>query len=207
MRSMAVCAEKTVPGAVREDDVLVLRCQEGEKDAYEGLVTKYETRVASLIFHTVGSEDDVRDLVQETFVKAFLGLRKFRRRSAFSTWLYRIAVNVCIDHMRKRSRRPKLISLPEGDDGTEAREIRDERSESPRGTAARMEMRKAILDAVEKLPPGQRSAVILHLVEGFSCEDTAKVLGCAVGTVKASLFKARERLRRDLRALPEAGEV
>ena len=163
--------------------------------------------MAALVFHTVGSEDEVRDLVQETFVKAFVGLGKFQRRSAFSTWLYRIAVNVCIDHLRRRSRRPQLMSLPEGDDGIGTMEIRDERGESPRGAAARMEMRKAIHDAVKKLPPRQRSAVVLHLVEGFSCEDTAKVLGCAIGTVKASLFKARARLRRDLRVLPEEGEV
>ncbi len=207
MRAPAVRGEKAVPGTVREDDVLVRRCQAGEKAAYEGLVTRYEARVAALVFHTVGSEDEVRDLVQETFVKAFVGLGKFQRRSAFSTWLYRIAVNVCIDHLRRRSRRPQLMSLPEGDDGIGTMEIRDERGESPRGAAARMEMRKAIHDAVKKLPPRQRSAVVLHLVEGFSCEDTAKVLGCAIGTVKASLFKARARLRRDLRVLPEEGEV
>ncbi len=204
MRSLRVGAEKPAQDAPRKDEVLVRRCQAGEKAAYEGLVTMYEARVASLIFHTVGSQDDVRDLVQETFVKAFLGLKKFGRRSAFSTWLYRIAVNVCIDHLRKRSRRPQLMSLPQGDEGPETREIRDERSESPRGAAARMELGEAIRDAVEKLPPGQRSAVVLHMVEGFSCEETANVLGCAVGTVKASLFKARERLRRDLESIAES---
>lgn len=167
----------------------------GNVDAFSVLVKRYQDRIYSAALNYVSSPEDAVDIAQETFVKAYSKLRTFDSASAFYTWLYRIAINTAIDHLRKRKSRP-ADSLDD-DKFTEIGfepETKDPTSD-PERVLARNEQARMLRQAISSLSEKLRSVVVLHDVEGLSQEEVAEILKVPVGTVKSRVSRARAELR------------
>jgi len=164
----------------------------GDVTAFEELYRRYHRRVYSLCFRMSHSASDAEDLTQNVFIQLFRKLKTFRGDSSFTTWLHRLTVNEVLMHFRKNAVRKERTT----DDGTTPTQI-------VRGTQnhARMSVvdRIALHEAIQQLSPGYRAVLILHDVEGYEHEEIGKILGCAVGTSKSQLHKARLKLRRLLK--------
>ena len=176
---------------------LVERARKGDRQAFGVLVERYQRRVVGVVLAVVHNPEDAVELAQETFVRAYQNLGKFEERSSFSTWLYRIAVNLAIDWRRHESRHVTLR-------GEEA-EAELDRIPSAVGDSfkevARGETAEKIRDALDELTPEQRTVILLREVEGLSYDEIAEVLRCPRGTVMSRLFYARGRLRELLKDL------
>jgi RNA polymerase sigma-70 factor (ECF subfamily) len=190
------------------DTSLIERCQHNDIAAFDEIVARYKNKIYNYVYRMIGNCEDADDLTQEAFVKMYLALDTFRNQSSLSTWLYRIAGNLCIDSHRKRVRRETgfggtVTSLDEpiGGDGFEegfGRDVGDVTFE-PSKVLAQSEMDAQIQLALSKLPNKMRSVVVLHDIEGLQYEEIAVVVGCPLGTVKSRLFNARTALREHLR--------
>ena len=188
---MAASDESTAeiaPSRVREDDrEAVAACLRGEREAFDRLVEKYQRDIYRLCFRYVNDHQDANDMAQEVFLKAYRALDRFRGDSAFSTWLYRIAVNTCLNF--RASRKPERAELPDAlpdkAPGALERLERDERSNRVR-------------EAVTRLPERQRATLILKIYHDLTHEEVAGILGSSVGTVKANLFHALGNLKKML---------
>lgn len=183
------------------DQQLVDRVLNGNKNAFNLLVLRYQHRVAALIGRFVHDAQEVEDVSQETFIKAYRALNSFRGESAFYTWLYRIAVNTAKNHLVSRNRRPPAtdVDIDEaeiGDSGAVLREIED-----PAGTLARDKLKQAIAEAIDELPEDLRTAFTLREFSGLSYEDITEVMECPVGTVRSRIFRAREAIDKKIRDL------
>lgn len=186
---------------VSEDTELVRRCWEGDQGAFRTLVTRYHPRIFNLIYSLVRDRDEADDLAQEVFIKAFRSLSGFKGQAQVYTWLYRIAVNRCLDWLKNQRRHPET-SLERvevyGADGASLRSL---------GTAdAEMDQRelgRALERALRALSPDYRVALTLREIDGLSYEEVADVMGCSVGTVKSRLFRARSQLQRMLADIHE----
>jgi RNA polymerase sigma-70 factor, ECF subfamily len=168
---------------------LVARCRAGDVDAFETLYREHAARLYTLACRMAGSREDGEDLLQEIFLQAHRKLGSFKGDSSIGTWLYRLALNHCLDYVR--SRRAKMNKLTETLDAETSIEP-TARRETP---IARMDLERA----VERLPEGCREAFVLHDVEGFDHKEVADLLGIAEGTSKSQVFKARMKLRGFLR--------
>ena len=168
----------------------------GDVDQYAELVTRYQRAGWKLAYSFVGNMEDAKELSQNGFIKAYQHLKTFRRRAKFSTWLYRIIVNECKDFFRRTNRRPPLVSLAGDADADEAVvfEVADP-SGDPRDRLANEELARQLQAAIQTLAGRQHAAFALHHLNGLSLEETAAVMGCRIGTVKAHLFRACEQLR------------
>ena len=167
------------------DTALVASVQAGDVDAFEALYKQHAARIYSLASRMAGSPDEGEDLVQEIFLQAYRKLGSFKGDASVGTWLYRLAVNHCLDFVR--SRRAKMGRVTDTLDAAGSFE-----PVSPRETPlARLDLERAI----EQLPPGCREAFVLHDVEGFDHKEVARLLGIAEGTSKSQVFKARMKLR------------
>ena len=168
---------------------LIARCQAGDVEAFEALYRQHAPRLYTLACRMAGSPEDGEDLLQEIFLQAYRKLGSFKGDSAVGTWLYRLALNHCLDYVR--SRQAKMNKLTETLDGDSSFEP-TARRETP---IARLDLDRA----VERLPEGCREAFVLHDVEGFDHKEVGKLLGIAEGTSKSQVFKARMKLRSFLR--------
>ena len=181
------------------DKQLVERVQAGDKSAFDLLVIKYQQKIMSLISRYVHDADEVQDVAQESFIKAYRALPGFRGDSAFYTWLYRIAINTAKNHLVSRSRRPPGSDVDYEDaqylDAVEA--LRDR--ESPESTLSGEELRKTVNEALTALPDDLRAAVTLREFDGLSYEEIAEVMECPVGTVRSRIFRAREAIDRSVK--------
>ena len=185
---------KETTGTIDAD--LVARCRAGDVDAFETIYRQHAARIYSLAARMAGSADDGEDLLQEIFLQAYRKLGSFKGDSALGTWLYRLALNYCLDFVR--SKRAKMARLTDSlDDDDRATGFRDGgrgnlSPTAPRETpVARLDLERAL----EQLPEGCREAFVLHDVEGFDHKEVAGMLGIAEGTSKSQVFKARHRLR------------
>jgi RNA polymerase sigma-70 factor (ECF subfamily) len=193
------------------DKELVCLCQGGEQRAFEMLIERYQDNIYNFMLGNVGDEEAARDLAQEVFIRAFQNLPGFRMESLFKTWLFRIARNLYVDNYRRRKRRLEINGQPSG--GSERRKLEEDwfegvRDESKADTLQGLigeEVRIQVRSALQKLPEKTRNALILYDLEGFSCEEVARMTGCPVGTVKSRLFNGRLKLRELLRPYIERG--
>jgi RNA polymerase sigma-70 factor (ECF subfamily) len=178
------------------DDEAVARVQAGDVEAFATLLHRYQDKVYSIVSNYVGAGEDALDLTQEAFVKAYSQLARFRGQSSFYTWLYRIAVNVSIDHMRRQATRRSLSLEQVVESGAQ---IEGDESPDPQDAAEISLLGDELRAALEALPARLRSVVILHDVEGMTHQEIGETLGCSVGTAKSRLSRARAELRRRLR--------
>jgi RNA polymerase sigma-70 factor, ECF subfamily len=185
--------------ATPTDQQLVARVQKGDSRAFDALVLKYQHKILGLISRYVHDADEVQDVAQEAFIKAYRALPRFRGESAFYTWLYRIAINTAKNHLVARSRRPPGSDV-EIDDaeyfegGGALREI-----ETPENALFGEELKLVVERAISDLPEDLRTAVTLREFDGLSYEDIAEVMDCPVGTVRSRIFRAREAIDRQVR--------
>ncbi|MBM70090.1 MAG: RNA polymerase sigma factor RpoE [Haliea sp.] len=185
--------------AAETDQQLVARVQKGDLRAFDVLVLKYQHKIFSLISRYVHDADEVQDVAQEAFIKAYRALPRFRGDSAFYTWLYRIAINTAKNHLVARSRRPPGSDV-EIDDaeyfegGAALREI-----ETPESALFGEELKQVVDRAIAELPDDLRTAVTLREFDGLSYEDIAEIMDCPVGTVRSRIFRAREAIDRQVR--------
>ncbi|HEY0722275.1 MAG TPA: RNA polymerase sigma factor RpoE [Gammaproteobacteria bacterium] len=184
------------------DQELVRRVQKGDKRAFDLLVLKYQHKIAKLISRYIRDPDEVQDVAQEAFIKAYRALANFRGESAFYTWLYRIAINTSKNHLMAQGRRP-----PGSDVELEDALITEEGAaalsdvDTPEGLALTDEIERVILAAIEALPEELRTAITLRELEGLSYEEIAEAMSCPVGTVRSRIFRAREAIDSKLKPL------
>ncbi len=184
----------------KEDRKLVAAAKKGDNQAFQKLLKKYRKSVYYMLLKMVKNADDAEDLTQEAFAKAFNSIEKFDSKYAFSTWLFRIATNNCIDFIRKKRVQTVSIDTPvEGDDGSNMRfDVRDEDLDP--NEAMLKEQRRLYLNmAIERLPEKYKILVELRYFRELSYEEVAQELQIPLGTVKAQLFRARELLNQELK--------
>lgn len=182
----------------RQTDLqLVRKVRNGDRAAFDLLVVKYQSRVASIISRYVYDSQEVMDLAQEAFIKAYRAIDRFRGDSAFYTWLYRIAVNTAKNHLESRSRRPQASAdSAEAENFDDGRRLRD--IASPERLLQREQLQKELNNAIASLPEELRSAFLLREYDGLSYEDIARILECPIGTVRSRIFRARDAVDRHL---------
>lgn len=178
---------------------LIKKAIEGDESAYKNLLENYRGAIYNLLYKMVRNKEETEDLVQEAFMKAFKALPSFNEEYAFSTWLYKIAVNNCIDHMRKKKLQTYSINKPvQSKDGELDREFPDT-SMSPDKSILSEERASIIETAIDELPENYKTAIILRHSEEKSYEEISKILNIPLGTVKARIFRAREMLKKKLK--------
>ena len=182
-----------------EDSRLIAAAIGGNQTAYRALMKKYHDPICNLLYRMIREKDEVEDLAQEAFIKAFQSLSSFNEEFAFSTWLFKIATNNCIDYIRKRKLQTFSIDKPiESKDGEFTFEIPDSTYEPDRELIARQRTR--LLDqAIKDLPPKYRAVIFMRHSEEKDYAEIAKELRLPIGTVKAHIFRAREMLYKNLR--------
>jgi RNA polymerase sigma-70 factor (ECF subfamily) len=187
--------------SVSTDKQLVARVQKGDKRAFDLLVLKYQPRVQAIVGRYVHDREEVNDVVQEAFIKAYRALANFRGDSQFYTWLYRIAVNTAKNYLVSRSRRPPAsdIDVEDAEYYSGSDNLRD--IDTPENLAFRDELERVVDEAIKKLPEDLRVAVTLREFEGLSYEDIAAIMECPVGTVRSRIFRAREGIDQDVKTL------
>ena len=185
--------------AAETDQQLVAKVQKGDSRAFYLLVLKYQHKIFGLISRYVHDADEVQDVAQEAFIKAYRALPRFRGDSAFYTWLYRIAINTAKNHLVSRSRRPPGSDVEVEDaeyyeGGGALRDI-----ETPENALFGAELKAVVDNAIANLPDDLKTAVTLREFDGLSYEDIADIMDCPVGTVRSRIFRAREAIDNRVR--------
>src|SRR4026209_650710 len=194
-----------VPTEASELD-LVKQCQAGDTVAFDQLVSRYRTRVFGMIYNMVHSEQDAWDLAQDSFLKAWKSIKRFRGRSSFYTWIYRIVMKVTIDWLRKKQIKGGGGEI---DDAIQLKEIEPASKTVPKSEALphemmeRSEIRARIDKAIAQLSPEQRAVILMKQIEEMQYHEIAEALGCSIGTVMSRLFYARKKLQNLLRDVYE----
>lgn len=178
------------------DEELVARSIRGDADSFNQLILRWERPIYALAYRTLGREEDARDVCQETFLRAFRALPAFRGQAKFSSWLYRIALNLCRDWMR-RERRTPTVQPPEDLDLLDLAAI-TEPSESIEDLVVRKDLTRLVERAMANLPEEQRTAIVLKEYHGMTFQEIADLIGCPLSTVKTRLYQGLTVLRREM---------
>ncbi len=178
------------------DDELVAKSVGGDAESFNQLILRWERPIYALAYRVIGREEDARDVCQETFLRAFRALPGFKGQAKFSSWLYRIALNLCRDWIRRQRRAP-VMQIPEGVDPGE---LAAERGpvESIEELVSRRELSAVVEEAMALLPEEQRTAIILKEYHGMTFQEIADMQGCPLSTVKTRLYQGLTVLRRHL---------
>jgi RNA polymerase sigma-70 factor (ECF subfamily) len=179
------------------DEELVARATAGDHDAFNQLVKRWERPIYALAYRTLGRDEEARDVVQDAFLRAYRGLKGFKGEAKFSSWLYRITLNLCRDWMRKERRAP-VAQTPEGVDPIDLADQQAAPTESVEDLVARREMSAAVQQAMAELPEEQRTAIMLKEYHGLTFQEIAEQLDCPLSTVKTRLYQGLTVLRRRL---------
>jgi RNA polymerase sigma-70 factor (ECF subfamily) len=184
------------------DLILVERVRNGDKRAFELLMEKYRRKIGRLLSRMVRDPEEVEDIAQETFIKAYRALPQFRGDAAFYTWLYRIAVNTAKNYLAARNRNMLTVSdmVAEDEEGGEERYAAPD-IDTPDAQLLSKQIAYAVNEAVEALPEELRTAITLREIEGMSYEDIAVFMGCPIGTVRSRIFRARAAIAAKLRPI------
>jgi RNA polymerase sigma-70 factor (ECF subfamily) len=178
------------------DEELVARSTGGDPESFNLLIKRWERPIYALAYRTIGREDDARDVVQETFLRAFRGLGGFKGQAKFSSWLYRITLNLCRDWMRRQRRAPVVLTP----DGVDLVELAGESEgvETADAAVVRKDLSRAVARAMTALPEEQRAAIVLKEYHGLTFQEIADLLGCPLSTVKTRLYQGLTVLRKEL---------
>ncbi len=180
------------------DEELVARSRSGDAESFNELISRWERPIYALAYRVIGREEDARDVTQETFLRAFRGLAAFKGQAKFSSWLYRIALNLCRDWIRRKKRSP-MATLPED---VELEDLASDTgpTETVEDLVSRRELSELVEAAMARLPEEQRTAIILKEYHGMTFQEIADLQGCPLSTVKTRLYQGLSVLRRDLAA-------
>lgn len=183
------------------DQELVRRVQNGDKQAFDILVLKYQHKLIQLISRYVKDPSEAMDIAQESFIKAYRALPRFRGDSAFYTWLYRIAINTAKNHLVARTRRPSenVVDVQDAEQLEGAGRLKEHAT--PEHLLLSDEIAETVAQAIEDLPDELRTAISLREFEGLSYEAIAQTMNCPVGTVRSRIFRAREAIDKKLKFL------
>ncbi len=184
------------------DRQLVARAQQGDRQAFNLLVEKYQRKLARLLSRFIRDPAEVEDVTQEAFIKAYRALPAFRGDSAFYTWLYRIGINTAKNYLMAMGRRAPTSTEVEADEAEgfeEGEQLRD--INTPESVLLSNEIAETVNSTIEHLPEELRTAIQLREIEGMSYEDIARVMDCPIGTVRSRIFRAREAIAEQLRPL------
>ena len=195
-----------------DDVVLVQQSQRGDTVAMERLIIKYQNRIHNVILKMCGNQDDAAELTQETFVKVIESIDKFKGRSSFYTWLFRIAVNLTLNYCQRHARVvTRSLDCEQTERDGEAQQalrdfLRDDRAADPAMVAQSRELCDLAMESLLKLDEPQRAVVVLRDIEGMNYVEIADVLNIELGTVRSRLSRARSNLRETLEAMIHEGE-
>src|SRR5467141_921546 len=181
-------------GGALNDRELVRRAQREDKEAFEELVRRHQHRVFAVAGGILRRREDVEDIAQQVFLKAYFALKRFDQRAAFSTWLYKITVNECWDLLRKKKVRPLVYEADLSEEQARMIEASEEKRSTAPDISERLEARQQVERLLEGLDERDRLMLILKEVEGFSIEEIGEVLDLNANTVKVRLFRARRRI-------------
>jgi len=178
---------------------LVIQAQKGDVHAFDELVERYHGRIYGLTYNMTSNREDAEDLTQEVFVKAYEALPRFKGKSSFYTWLYRIAVNKTINYRKKRNRK-RALSLDQFDQEIKTDEVYHDLTTkgSPLRNLSLSELQIKLNEALQSLSEKHRTVVVMHDMQGIPHEEIAKVVGASVGTVRSRLFYARRQMQTEL---------
>jgi RNA polymerase sigma-70 factor, ECF subfamily len=185
------------------DEELVARTVAGDAESFNQLILRWERPIYALAYRVIGRDEDARDVCQETFLRAFRALPGFKGQAKFSSWLYRIALNLCRDWIRRQRRTP-IVSAPEGVDIVELAGAQGP-LESIEDLVARNQLSQTVSEAMLHLPEEQRTAIVLKEYHGLTFQEIADMQGCPLSTVKTRLYQGLSVLRRHLEARRMAG--
>lgn len=197
-------ADKAKMGDRAVDQQLVERAQKGEKRAFELLVIKYQRKLERLLSRVIRDQDEIADVVQESFIKAYRALPAFRGDSAFYTWLYRIGINTARNYLAAQGRRAPTsteFDAEEAESFEDATHLHD--INTPESLMATRQIAETVNQAIAALPEELRTAITLREIEGLSYEEIADLMACPIGTVRSRIFRAREAVAEKLR--PQLG--
>ncbi len=175
------------------DRELVQETLDGNKAAFGDLVRRYHHKVYGLVYHMTHSREDAEDLTQEAFLRAYRGLKSFGFRSDFYTWLYRIAVNVTLNFLRRSARRSRVST-----EGLPPSLLKASNNDGPGAQAEFRQLYERLMEGIQALTPDLRAALVLTVFQGLRYREASEVLGCAEGTVAWRVSEARQQLRRYL---------
>ena len=186
------------------DAELVERVQRGDKRAFDLLVSKYQSKVFTIIGRFINDQAEVYDVAQDTFIKAFRALPNFRGDSAFYTWIYRIAINTAKNYLTARGRRPPASDIDSQEAESYGVGVALRENASPEQLLMKEQLQEVIFTTIEELPADLRKSITLREIEGMSYEEIAEVMNCPVGTVRSRIFRAREAIDEKVRPLMES---
>tara|TARA_B110000503_G_scaffold129120_1_gene201005 strand:+ start:1396 stop:2004 length:609 start_codon:yes stop_codon:yes gene_type:complete len=184
------------------DAALVTRVQQGDKKAFDLLVLKYQRKIIRLLSRMIRDQNEIEDVAQEAFIKAYKALPQFRGDSAFYTWLYRISINTARNWLSQNSRRPSSpnMNVSENDETfSEIDNLTD--SHTPEAEMVSREIAASVNQTIESLPEELRQAIVMREIDGMSYEDIALAMSCPIGTVRSRIFRAREAIATKLRPI------
>jgi len=184
-----------------DDRELVHRAQHGDKDAFEVLVRKHQGRVFAVAGGILKNREDVEDIAQQVFLKAYFSLKRFDQRSAFSTWLYKITVNECWDLLRKKKVRPLVFESELSEEQAHAYQSTEQKAEYAPNISEQMEARQQLDRWMECLEERDKAMLVLKEVQGFTVEEIAEIMGINGNTVKVRLFRARQKIAEKIRRM------
>lgn len=189
------------------DAVLMLRVKRGDLAAFEQLVDKYRQPVMNLVYRTLPDATEAEDLAQNVFVQAYKSAARYEASAKFSTWLFTIARNLCLNEIRRRSRHPaeSLDQAHPDHDEQPLRQFEETRGFSPPDALLHGELESKIQQALAELPEGQRTAILLHREDAMPYEEIARVLGCSLSATKSLIHRGRETMKRKLKPYLRTG--
>jgi RNA polymerase sigma-70 factor (ECF subfamily) len=178
------------------EKLLLKKAREGDIESFEALVRKYQGFIYNIALRMFANKEDASDIAQEALIKAYKNLKRFNERSLFSTWLYRITMNTCIDEQRKRQKQ-KIIKFQDKDNDDTRSYIENikDKGLTPEEAALKKERMDALKKAIQSLPDKHKSIIILRDIKGMDYESIGEVLGISNGTVKSRISRARQRLK------------
>ena len=183
----------------QNEQLLLEKAKDGDVASFEELIEGYQKKIFNLAYRIIGNYDDAADMAQEALIRIFRSIASFKEQSSFSTWIYRITTNVCLDEIRKRKNK-KVISLDEEirmEDGEMKRQFMSDDIQ-PDAAAEQKELRTIVSNAINSLPEDQKIVITLRDIQGLSYDEISTVLNCPAGTVKSRINRARQALKNVL---------
>ncbi|MBQ4515278.1 MAG: sigma-70 family RNA polymerase sigma factor [Clostridia bacterium] len=184
--------------ATENEKILIEKSKQGDVDAFEQLIISYQKKIVNLAYRMLGNMADAEDAAQDIFVRVFRSISGFNEQAAFSTWIYRIATNVCLDILRKKKRQNEqnTISIHRGEENDEYELPIEDNQPSPYEQAQKSAAMKALEKALNQLGDEQKMVIILRDINGLSYEEIAEITNCTLGTVKSRINRSRLTLRK-----------